>query len=467
MSSGTLPFANYHRASQLGSGTYGSVVCAYNEDGDEVALKVFRPSENDDDDDDDREEGLCTSPVELGTLREISCLRLLRGENAHPNITTLIDVQPHWTDAEYEDDDDENGDPAQSEALCMALPLYHCNSLHHALSSGYHFDRREKVEIAHGILSAVAYLHDNGILHRDIKPDNIMLEQGDNNENLEKKNNSKVISNSENSDRRNHPWRPVLIDFSLAKQARNVGDGAASDSEEVQHTGGAGTATYMAPEVVAHELYGSTADLWSVGVVLLEILSGCCIPAQKEKHAAAWIETTLASLPDLPFPNLIRKLLDADPNLRWTARQALDHELFTKFGLLPPSFPPSPINIAAALPLDVDDIAVPKKRLDRVDRVCRYLECENPQTKVAALEYAAALSQLDDAVDDAKSPLLLHCVILSYRFHEVNVLDLDELNDATKGIFADWTLADYVDEEATIFLLLDFCLYPRGILQQC
>jgi serine/threonine protein kinase len=73
MSSGTLPFANYHRASQLGSGTYGSVVCAYNEDGDEVALKVFRPSENDDDDDDDREEGLCTSPVELGTLREISC----------------------------------------------------------------------------------------------------------------------------------------------------------------------------------------------------------------------------------------------------------------------------------------------------------------------------------------------------------------------------------------------------------
>jgi serine/threonine protein kinase len=313
----------------------------------------------------------------------------------------------------------------------------------------------------------VAYLHDNGILHSDIKPDNIMLEQGDNNENVEKKNRSECIGSSENSDHRNHPWRPVLIDFSLAKQARNVGVDAVSETEAVQHTGGAGTATYTAPEVVAHEPYGCTADLWSVGVVLLEVLSGCCIPAQKEKHAAAWIDTTLTSLPDLPFPNLIRKLLEADPSLRWTARQALDHELFAKFGLRPPACPRARINIATALPLDVDDVTVPRKRLDRVDRVCRFLECENPQTKVAALEYAAALSQLDDAVDDAKSPLLLHCVILSYRFHEVNVLDLDELNDATKGHFADWTLADYVDEEATIFLLLDFCLYPRGILQGC
>ena len=36
-------------------------------------------------------------------------------------------------------------------------------------------DRHDKVAIAHGLLSAVAHLHDNGLIHRDIKSDNVML----------------------------------------------------------------------------------------------------------------------------------------------------------------------------------------------------------------------------------------------------------------------------------------------------
>jgi serine/threonine protein kinase len=462
MSSGSLPFATYHRASRLGSGTYGDVVCAYDDDGKEVALKIFQRGDDDEDDleEDYDEDGGClsTSPIELGALREISCLRLLRGEHAHPNITTLIDVQPHWTDPDL-NEEVENGEGGHDgkqlrDALCMALPLYRGKSLHHALTHGYPLDRRTKVEIAHGILSAVAHLHDSRIIHRDIKPDNIMLEEEESEEN--------VHTSSNKSAQPRQRWRPVLIDFSLAKQSS---PGDEREDEPTRHTGEAGTATYTAPEVLESEPYGCPADLWSVGVVLLELLSGSPSPVQKEKHAGSWVEATLKSLPpDQPFPALVRMLLKPDPRQRWTARQALGHDLFSKFGLSPPCLPPVPIDIAAALPLDLEDATVPRRRRERVEKACRYLESENPTTAVAALEYAAALAQLDDAIDDPKSPLILHCVVLAYRFHEVHVLDLEGLDEAVKGPFETWTLADYVDEESTIFMLLDFCLYPRGIL---
>jgi len=55
-------------------------MCVYNDAGDEMALKVFEADEDHD-------------TMELGTLREVSILRILRGENAHPNIVQLIDIQ--------------------------------------------------------------------------------------------------------------------------------------------------------------------------------------------------------------------------------------------------------------------------------------------------------------------------------------------------------------------------------------
>ena len=76
MSSGRLPFGHYHRAQALGEGTYGSVVCVYNDTGEELALKVFEADEDYD-------------TMELGTLREISILRILRADNGHPNIVSI------------------------------------------------------------------------------------------------------------------------------------------------------------------------------------------------------------------------------------------------------------------------------------------------------------------------------------------------------------------------------------------
>ena len=116
MSSGTVPLGTYHRANALGSGAYGSVVTVYDEDGNEFALKLFddeSEDEEEDDDDDyetqdepsseededfqaDEETDFERAPVrtlQLGTLREISILRILRHENAHPNISDNHNLQ--------------------------------------------------------------------------------------------------------------------------------------------------------------------------------------------------------------------------------------------------------------------------------------------------------------------------------------------------------------------------------------
>lgn len=441
MSSGALPYACYHRASQLGAGTYGSVVCVYNDDGEEYALKLFLDDDDDEESIHSEEEYHPQSPLSLGALREISCLRLLRGENAHRNIANLVDVQPHFDEAEG---------AGTSDCLGAALPLYKEGSLQQAIEKGYfrHSPRCVKVKIAHGLLSAVAYMHDNNILHRDIKPDNVMLEAEE-----------------------DGSWTPVLIDFSLAKKLYSDYE----DKDHAVHTGEVGTPTYTAPEIVDREPYGKPSDIWSVGVVLLELLRDEIFTATKDRHAAEAITESLNQLPqDQPFPSLLRGLLEKDASQRLTARQALDHTLFAKFHLEPP--PVRLVDVADALPLEEHDdhenespnrqklkCRQRERRAKLVHQVCRELDCKHPMTPIAALEYVSAMSQLDDAIDDlSQTQTLLHCVVLAYRFFELELLDLDGLDDEEVGLFKNWSLEDYVDDEATIFMLLDFCLYPRG-----
>jgi serine/threonine protein kinase len=363
----------------------------------------------------------------------------LRGENKHPNIVELVDVQGEWLD-------DEPGGAGTAGCLSIALPLFRSGSLKDAIDKKTmrSYPRKAKVSIAHGLLSAVAFLHDNDILHRDIKTDNVML------------------SNSDDT------WTPILIDFSLAKMAK--------ETEPIQHTGEVGTVTYNAPEVVAREPYGKPCDLWSVGVCLLELLLDQPLPAYKDRHAFNFIDEALARLPnDQPFPDLLKGILQKDPAKRLTARQALEHSLFAKFDFEVP--PVRVINIAEALPVhDYEEenespnnpISSRKterlleKRAKTIDRICRELGAENPLTSKLALEYAQALTQLDDTIDDlSQSQSLLNCAVLAFRFIEVEVLDLEEFDNAEKGTFAEWTLEDYVDDEATLFMLMDYCLYPR------
>jgi serine/threonine protein kinase len=246
---------------------------------------------------------------------------------------------------------------------------------------------------------------------------------------------------------------------------------------------------YTAPEVVNQEHYSELADIYSVGVVLLELLQNSLFTAEKHKQGMVQVEAALNALPEAPFPDLVRTLLAIDPHARISARQALAHSIFEKFGMAT-ELPERIVNMNLALPYEDaesnDDATgendppknvVGKKtpaknrehkklqrRLQLIDKFLQELESEHPWTKIAAFKYSRQFEQIDDEIDDiSSSQSLADCCVLAHRFFELELPDFEDLVDRDNGVFADWTLETYVDNEASIFMVMDYCLYPRAL----
>lgn len=472
-----------------GIGAYGDVLTVYDDDGVEFAIKLFEPSdcreEGDEVSDEESFDGTQEVMVlDLGTLREISILRLLRHENSHKNVIQIHDLKQ--SDSVL--DDHNNGGDLMSN-IGLVMPLYSHGNLSDAINSGIFTNKRMKVRIAHGILNAVAYLHLNGIIHRDIKGDNVMLQ----------------------IDESTGDFFPILIDFSLAKIIEPQIFHTESDKEstlqanpfltdiefESTHTPDTGTATYKAPEVLNEQPYSLPADMYSVGVVLLELLLGKTLEATKDKDAIKFITETIQKLPDQPFANMIKGLLETDPHRRLSAADALKNEVFLKFevkdneeetGASKLEVSPTLINLKESLPLDEIDCedngcennptninsrknaskkqSKLKKRLKLIQKIAHVLESKNPFTIHAAMTYAGQLSQLENCDDIADSQALFDCVVLAHKFFENEIWNLYQVEQLDEGIFKDyeWSVETYKDNEEAIFVMMDFCLYPRELL---
>lgn len=426
--------------------------CVYNDSGDALALKSFDADED-------------HNTMELGTLRELSVLRILRHENGHANIVQMTDIQEAAAGGEEGDDCGGGG----IGNLSMIMPLYKMGDLRGAVKRGIVLPglagRKQRVEIAHGLLSAVAFLHDNHIIHRDIKSDNVMITMPDDD-------GDRIV--------------PVLIDFSLAKFIHGTN---AVLPPGATHTGEIGTPTYTAPEVVAREEYGLPSDLWSVGVVLLESMIGE-LTVDRDKAAARLIEEKKESLPDSPFVTLVRGLLETDANKRLTAREALALPVFEKFGLTIP--PVRIINIDAAFVDTNDDEEAESKNVNEnalktingnkkkppskpqklsprermVKKLCHELECKNPKSEVAALIYASRMEEIDAELDNiTHSQTLLDCTILASRFYEEDLLCIEELEEDDGGYypsFKHFQIEMFRDNEMAILSKMDYCLYIRS-----
>jgi Tfp pilus assembly protein PilF/predicted Ser/Thr protein kinase len=135
------------------------------------------------------------------------------------------------------------------------------------------------------VCDALDAAHRKGIVHRDLKPANVLLT----------------------------PLGVKVIDFGLAKQAQ--ADEAATVAATMAGIV-AGTAAYMAPEQAATGPVDTRADLWAVGILLFELLSGR-LPFRGRSASAILAETldpsplTLEFPPGLPagFEHIVRKLL--------------------------------------------------------------------------------------------------------------------------------------------------------------
>ncbi|XP_012841581.1 PREDICTED: mitogen-activated protein kinase kinase kinase 2 [Erythranthe guttata] len=146
---------------------------------------------------------------------------------------------------------------------------------------------------AHGILMGLNYLHTKGLVHCDIKGENILLGE-----------NGSV----------------KIADFGCAKR---VGSGG---------SGFSGTPAYMAPETARGEEQGFAADVWALGCTVVEMATGSHPwPEMKDPAAALYRVGFSGDVPETPawFSGQARDFLDncltRDPRERWTAAELLRH----------------------------------------------------------------------------------------------------------------------------------------------
>ncbi len=211
----------------------------------------------------------------------------------HPNVCTLFDVGEHGG-RDY-----------------LVMELLEGESLQERLARGP-LPLQQVFTIGAAIAEALAAAHRQGILHRDLKPGNVMLTRAG----------------------------PKLLDFGLAKlRADTLG----SSSDMATRTAGAltaegtlvGTLAYMAPEQLEGKPTDERADIWALGCVLHEMATG------ERAFAASTPASTIAAILDREpravseiaplsppgFDRVVRACLAKDPDSRWQNAGDLAREL--------------------------------------------------------------------------------------------------------------------------------------------
>ena len=157
-------------------------------------------------------------------LREIRVAAQL----THPHILPLIDSGGS------------NG------VLFYVMPYIEGQTLRERMACAGELSIPETLRILRHVLDALAYAHGRGVVHRDIKPENVLL-----------------------SDR-----HALVADFGVAKALG--GSGTAGEATNLMTAAGSavGTPAYMAPEQVAGDDVDHRADLYAVGVLAYEMLTG-------------------------------------------------------------------------------------------------------------------------------------------------------------------------------------------------
>ncbi len=237
------PLAGYTLKRGIARGGFGEVYYALSDAGKEVAVKLLQHNLD----------------IELRGIQQ--CLNL-----RHPNLVAIFDVKTdadgdHWVVMEYI-----GGQTLEQVLQTQNGPLP--------------IDQIERWLV--GLTAGLGYLHDRGIVHRDVKPGNIFWDQGS----------------------------IKLGDVGLSKFM--------SPSRRSAQTESVGTVYYMAPEV-SYGKYGYEVDIYSVGVMLFEMLSGQ-LPFDGQS-AGEILMKHLSEPPNLnlvpaPFRPMLAAALEKDPKKR-------------------------------------------------------------------------------------------------------------------------------------------------------
>jgi serine/threonine-protein kinase len=208
--------------------------------------------------------------IEANFLREAKSA----GAMSHPSIVTIYDAGK--TDA----------------FAYIAMERLHGQDLHEYLSGGNRMSPRQAASMMMRLADAIHYANKRGLVHRDIKPSNIFLSRD---------------------------LRPKLLDFgtALAPAPRDAKD------QGTRHL--VGTPNYMSPEQAKGEPLDARSDIFSLGTILYELLTGRrafdgrTIDETLEQVTAAHPRAVDKLRPETPPPlsAIVRKAMERDPAQRY------------------------------------------------------------------------------------------------------------------------------------------------------
>lgn len=270
-------FGDYILGSTLGQGEFGKVKLGWRKDGkqpEQVAIKLIR-----------KDTVPPKSNRETKVFREINALKLL----THPNIVRLEEV-------------------IQNDKYIGIVLEYASGGelFDHILTHRYLKDN-VACRLFAQLISGVHYLHSKGIVHRDLKLENLLLDKHKN---------------------------VIITDFGFANSFKAASDGSIHDLMSTS----CGSPCYAAPELVVSDskYVGRKVDVWSCGVILYAMLAGYLPfdddPANPEGDNITQLYKYITSTP-LTFPeyiqpmprDLLRKILVSDPNRRIDLNSVRSH----------------------------------------------------------------------------------------------------------------------------------------------
>ena len=205
---GYLNFFDYYEMlDNLGEGIFGSVKLGVEKKTNQrVAIKIIKKNKTKE------------SDIEL-VRNEIDIMKLCY----HPYVVHLLD---HFENGEY---------------IFIVMEYIKGGSLtDYMKSKKFNFTERRAAELIYQLAKGLKYLHKYGIIHRDLKTDNIMLTEASDKGNIK------------------------IMDFGLSKIL----------GKKEKSTDGFGTLTFVSPEVLIRKPYNKEVDIWSLGVILYLMLSG-------------------------------------------------------------------------------------------------------------------------------------------------------------------------------------------------
>ncbi|KAL3666118.1 hypothetical protein V7S43_008908 [Phytophthora oleae] len=278
---------DWKKGSSIGAGSYGTVFLARDEDtGCLMAVKEIQISEE-------------TETAIREATREVELLRSLKHENIVKYLGCHVDNK--------------------AQTLSIFTEWVPGGSLEHNRKL---FGGNERVvrRFTHQLLSGVAYLHSKHIIHHDIKPANILVDQNG------------VVK---------------IADFGSSRLVNSAT--IANGSSRSLH----GTPNYMAPEVIKQTARRSRkADIWSIGCTVLRLLTGGPLWGDRRFDCQAALLYYIANLQELPpLPDslssearkFILACLEIDPSMRPSASELLKYSFVQCAGQRSEAISPEPV----------------------------------------------------------------------------------------------------------------------------